>query len=251
MNFDTTQPPEEQNNHASFRFQQFEVWHDRCAMKVGTDGVLLGAWVNGKGVERILDVGVGSGLISLMLAQRFSTTNVLGVDIDAAAVEQARENFLRSPFAERLEADVCDFRTLPHLPWAGKRLLIVSNPPFFTEDTLAPDAARATARSSCSLPFDLLIKNASALLDVQGRFAVIIPYVRVSDFVLTAAAHGLYLQRRCDVQTSPRKPVKRTLLEFEKHTGTTSFETLCLHNADGSLSEAYRELTADFYLNMK
>ena len=235
----------------SFRFQQFEVRHDRCAMKVGTDGVLLGAWVRCDDVERILDVGTGSGLIALMLSQRNPQAEVLGIDIDAEAVSQAQENFLRSPFSSRLRAEVADFRISP--PWEGDggRSLIVSNPPFFTEDTLAPDAARATARSNGSLPFAVLIANAASLLKGEGRFAVFIPYVHAADFVLTASTCGLHLLRRCDVQTSPRKPMRRTLLEFGTQTGTTSFETLCLHNADGTFSEPYRSLTADFYLKMK
>ena len=241
---------------SSFRFQQFEVKHDRCAMKVGTDGVLLGAWVNVDGVQAVLDIGVGSGLISLMIAQRNSQAEVLGIDIDSDAVSQAQENFQHSPFSNRLKAEVCDFRTLPP-HWESlegdreRELLIVSNPPFFIEDTLAPDATRAMARSNSSLPFDILISNASSLLTEKGRFAVIIPYSQAADFVLTASTFGLHLLRRCDVQTTPRKSPKRTLLEFGKQTDTTSFETLCLYDADGSRSQEYAALTADFYLNIK
>lgn len=220
-------------------------------MKVGTDGVLLGAWAHCDRVESILDVGTGSGLISLMLAQRNTDAKIIGIDIDADAVEQARENFQRSPFSSRLKAEVCDFKVLPQLVGLEGRLLIVSNPPFFTEDTLAPDTARAAARSSSSLPFRILIENAARLLDEQGRLDVIIPHEHVTDFVLTASACGLHLLRRCDVQTSPRKPAKRTLLDFGKQTGTTSFETLCLHDANGGRSEQYTALTADFYLKMK
>ena len=236
---------------SSFRFQQFEVRHDRCAMKVGTDGVLLGAWVNVEDVQRVLDVGVGSGLISLMIAQRNPQAEVLGIDIDSEAVSQAQENFQYSPFAERLKADVFDFNsqlsTLNSQPFH----LIVSNPPFFTEDTLAPDVARATARSNSNLPFDVLIENAAKLLDENGRFAVIIPYLHASDFVLKASTFGLHLLRRCDVQTSPRKPFRRSLLEFGRLTAETLFSTLTLNDADGSRSQAYQALTEDFYLKMK
>ena len=233
---------------SSFRFQQFEVRHDRCAMKVGTDGVLLGAWVNVDGVQCVLDVGTGSGLISLMIAHRNSQAKVLGIDIDADAVSQAEENFRHSPFADRLKADVFDFNsqfsTLNSQPFH----LIVCNPPFFTEDTQAPDAARATARNNDHLPFDVLIENAAKMLSDNGRFAVIIPYSEASNFVLTASTFGLYLLHRCDVKTTPRKPVRRTLLEFGKYVSETQFETLVLHNADGTLSQSYQSLTSDFYL---
>lgn len=233
---------------SSFLFQQFEVWHDRCAMKVGTDGVLLGAWVNVDDVQCVLDVGVGSGLISLMIAQRNPLAEILGIDVDAEAVRQAQENFRCSPFADRLKAEQMDFRTHALCGRGGEGLLIVCNPPFFTEDTQAPDAARAAARSNSSLPFVTLIRNAAELLGKQGRFAVIIPHTEVADFVLTASTFGLYLFRRCDVQTTPKKAPKRTLLEFGKQTCFTQFETLCLHDAQGNLSQQYRDLTSDFYL---
>lgn len=239
------------NDQSVFRFQQFEIRHDRCAMKVGTDGVLLGAWVGCSYSERILDVGTGSGLIAMMLAQRNSNAQILGIDIDAEAVGQAQENFERSPFAHRLSAKRVDFAQGPFVASLQSFDLIVSNPPFFTEDTVAPDSARATARSSSSLPFDVLIEHAAKLLSPQGHFAVIIPHSHAADFVLTASVVGLHLLRRCDVQTSPRKPMRRAMLEFGMETGQTTFETICLHNADGTISDAYRKLTADFYLNIK
>lgn len=234
---------------SSFRFQQFEVWHDRCAMKVGTDGVLLGAWANVDHIQRVLDVGVGSGLISLMIAQRNPQAEILGIDVDAEAVSQAQENFRHSPFADRLKAEQMDFRTHTLCGKGdGERLLIVCNPPFFTEDTQAPDAARAAARSNSSLPFVTLIRNGAELLGKQGRIAVIVPYSDAADFVLTSSTFGLYLLRRCDVQTTPKKAPKRTLLEFGKQTCPAQFDTLCLHDAQGNLSQQYRDLTSDFYL---
>lgn len=233
---------------SSFRFQQFEVWHDRCAMKVGTDGVLLGAWVNVDDVQFVLDVGTGSGLISMMIAQRNTQAEIHGIDVDAEAVSQAQENFQRSPFSSRLSAEVADFTSQFSLLNSQLFDLIVCNPPFFTEDTQAPDAARAAARSNSSLPFDVLIERAARLLQEPGRFAVIIPYAQAADFVLTASTFGLYLQRRCDVKTTTQKSPKRSLLEFGKQTGTTQFDTLCLHDSDGKLSQQYQALTADFYL---
>lgn len=232
----------------SFRFQQFEVWHDRCAMKVGTDGVLLGAWINVESAQCVLDVGVGSGLISLMIAQRNTQAKIHGIDVDVEAVSQAQENFQRSPFSSRLSAEMADFTS--QFSCLNSQLfdLVVCNPPFFTEDTQAPDAARAAARSNSNLPFDVLIEKAAILLHEQGRFAVIIPYAQTADFVLTASTFGLYLQRRCDVKTTPQKSPKRSLLEFGKQIGTTQFDTLSVHDSDGNLSQQYQDLTADFYL---
>ena len=241
-----------------FQFQQFTVWHDRCAMKVGTDGVLIGAWCRVEDAQTALDVGCGSGLISLMLAQRNPHLHVLGIDIDAEAVAQAHENFQKSPFAERLCAASTDFTIQPFkLPSAWEQQagteqrfsLIVSNPPFYTEDTKAPNQLRAHARHSTSLPFPTLIRHAVDLLTTHGRLAVILPTAAASDFVLSAHNEGLYLQRRCDVRTNAHKPFKRTMLELGFQPQTTQFEVLTLHNHEGDYTPEYRQLTHTFYLS--
>ena len=143
-------------SNAFFQFKQFTVWHDRSAMKVGTDGVLLGAWCCVDGARTALDVGTGSGLIALMMAQRNEHLEVLGVDIDENSVLQAQENAKRSPFAERLRFQQTDVRTM-----VGRHEfdLVVSNPPFYTTDTISPQAERGAARNAKSLPFKLCKKR--------------------------------------------------------------------------------------------
>ena len=229
-----------------FKFRQFTVWHDRCAMKVGTDGVLLGAWASVDGAANALDVGTGSGLIALMLAQRNTELRVTGVDIDSDAVAQARENFLRSPFASRLTVLEADF-TAP-FPYDLKYDVIVSNPPFYVEDVHSPDSRRNQARSESSLPFATLVDRAAELLSPQGKFDVVVPASAVPDIVLSASAHCLHLLRRTDVHTTERKPPKRTLLEFSRSDEPSVCSKLVIHDAAGGYSLQYRQLTQDFYL---
>ena len=233
-----------------FQFQQFTVWHDRCAMKVGTDAVLLGAWADCHDARNALDVGCGCGVIALMLAQRHPDLDILGIDIDGEAVAQAQDNFLRSPFAHRLHGTTADFIAYSTDGRPASFDCIVSNPPFFTEDTTAGDAQRAMARHASSLPFDALAAGAARLLTEQGRLSVVLPHATASQFILTAAMHGLYLQRRCDVQTTSSKPPKRTLLTFGRHMQPATTAVLTMFTSDNQPTDDYRQLTQDFYTNI-
>lgn len=229
-----------------FRFKQFVVRHDRCAMKVGTDGVLLGCAVSGENASRALDVGTGTGLIAMMLAQRFPGLRVDAVDVDEAAVAQARENVMESVFGERICVERMDFNDVEH--WERKYDLIVSNPPFYEEKVGCPDKQRDAARHTDSLPFERLIENAAKLLNEDGVFAVIIPSGRAADFILNCSLNRLYLFSRIDVKTTPRKEAKRCILQFSTRMRATETETLLLNNEKGERSEQYKELTKDFYL---
>ncbi len=232
--------------NSSFRFRHFEVRHDRCAMKVGTDGVLLGAWCGVDGVRTALDVGTGSGLIALMLCQRNAGLHAVGVEIDGMAAEQAAENFHGSPFAARLRAVQADFCTFD---WGGTRFdLIVSNPPFYTQRVSSPDAQREQARRDDALPLSTCLARAAGLLNPGGRLSLILPAGRVAEAVGEAAACGLFLRRRCDVCPKEGKPVIRTLLEFGDMTDDSVFESLTIHEAGGRYSAAFAVLTQDFYL---
>ena len=241
-----------------FRFKQFSIHHDRCAMKVGTDGVLLGAWGCVEG-RRILDIGTGTGLIALMSAQRNPVAQVLGIDIDEQAISQARENIARSPFSNRVNCIGQDILTYqPETSFDA----ILCNPPFFTEDTLPDDTGRALARNSKSLPFSDLIRKASCLLADDGMFSVIIPYHSMTEFIVCCLSERLHLCRRCIVRTTARKPPRRVLLSFAKRFAITDAtckeevlclttcqeEAMCLTSDDGSRSNDYKELTKDFYL---
>ena len=269
-----------------FNFKRFTICHDRSSMKVGTDGVLLGAWA-GKGLREdgspmaILDVGTGSGLIALMLAQRFEGSHVDAIDIHDDSVAQAACNAQASVFADRIHVckqDFClmgedfnghdknlkssdkDFmssdKDLMSLDKDFKSLnkdfnrydLIVTNPPFYIEDTLSGNSARDNARHTSSLPFEVLIGGASKLLNEDGLFAVIIPYSSSAAFVGSCALHGLYLLRRTDVRSTERKPFKRSLLEFGRHAAASDANVLTLYSAGCQRSDEYAELTQDFYL---
>ena len=236
-----------------FTFKQFRVEQDRTAMKVGTDGVLLGAWAEGGAT--ILDVGTGTGLIALMMAQRFEKAEVLGIDIDQDACLQARDNVLASPFASRVSIRHSSLQAFDETAfsgndkWSGGFDAIVSNPPYFEHSLKNPDAGRATARHSDSLPFADLFGGVGRLLADNGVFSAIVPTESLEHFCAEAVFSGFFLSRRYDVKTTPNKPAKRCLVAFRRHR-PESFDRreVCLQDADGNRSEWYQALTEAFYL---
>jgi len=228
----------------SFNFKQFTVWHDRCAMKVGTDGVLLGAWCSADNADFALDIGTGSGLIALMLAQR-TQAKVIGIDIDADAVAQAANNFRQSPFAARLTALQADFAAFAPAQSFG---LIVSNPPFFAEDTASPNSQRDQARRATNLPLSVLLSGAKKLLAPGGKVAIVVPQSQAAEAVFQASQCGLHLCRRCDVRSTPAKPPLRALLEWTDRPCQSQISALCLHGEGGARSDDYARLTEDFNL---
>ena len=216
-------------------------------MKVGTDGVLLGAWAPVLPSDRrVLDIGTGTGLIALMMAQRMPQARIAGVDIDD--VSQARENADASPWGARLEFHRCPVQEFAA---GGAFDLIVSNPPYFVGSLTCPDAGRTAARHAVHLPFDELRDAVLRLLAPAGRFAVILPTPEAARF-LTACAGRLALTRRTDVRTTPRHPAKRALMEFSRaDAAATAPETSELVVGTGEhecYTPEYRALTRDFYL---
>lgn len=259
----------------NFRFKQFEIEQDRCAMKVGTDGVLLGAWAQGG--RRILDIGSGTGLISLMMAQRFPEAEVVGIDMDADACGQARENVMASPFRDRVEIECCrlqDFggagvsktaealetaeglkadggasETAEGLKADGVFDAIVSNPPFFVDSLKNPDSKRTMARHTDSLPFRDLFAGVKRLLSDDGIFSAIVPVEVVEQFVAESCILGFYLIRKCGVKTVERKQPKRFMLSFAKHRILPYEEHVkTMMDSQGNRSEWYRKITEEFYL---
>jgi len=228
---------------ASFRFQQFEVFHDRCGMKVGTDGVLLGAWVHPENAARILDVGAGCGLIALILAQR-STAEIVGVEFDPEAAAQAAENAHKSPWSNRLSILHEDFKNFSAEPFD----LIVTNPPFFQNDLKAPALQRNQARHDVTLSYADLVSNTDRLLSADGRFAVVLPLVSASDFEALCWTSNLYLRRSCEVATIQGQAPKRVLLEFARQRTEIERTTLTVGEKGNARSAAYSELTSDLYL---
>jgi len=230
-----------------FRFKQFGVLNDKTAMKVGTDGVLLGAWCDVAGARRVLDVGTGCGLIALMVAQRNQGAAVTAIDIDDEAVGEARINIARSPWSDRVEALRVDFNDFAaQEPYD----LIVSNPPFFTEDVMAPDQSRNVARHSVSLTMEQLIGNSKPLLAHGGRLAFIAPAqqeLSIRSCVLKAAMSISRLARVVPVEGAAPK---RLLCELVASAARAVEEQIVIKLADGSYSQQYVALTRDFYLKM-
>ena len=215
-------------------------------MKVGTDGVLLGAWVEVRpGDRRMLDVGTGTGLIALMLAQR-SAARITAVDIDAECAMQAAENFAASPWADRLDAvPVAVQRYDP----AERFDLIVSNPPYYVDSLLSPDEGRNTARHAAGLPFGELAAAVVRLLSPGGRFALVLPPVEMQRF-RSAALGRLYPVRWTEVCSTPRRGVRRILAEFCTTPVPAPEPARLIIELGGpdSYTEDYRRLTGDFYL---
>ena len=232
-----------------FDFKPFRIYHDRCAMRVGTDGVLLGAWCELPTGSRVLDVGAGSGLIAMMAAMR-GAGEVVGLEIDAEAAAQARDNVALA--AGVLPCGVT-VQTADVLTYNATSLfdVVVSNPPFHTEQTAAPDKRRAQARQAALLPYDQLITAAARLLRSGGAFQVIWPYGSASDFLKVASAAGFSLRRQTVVVTKDGARPKRVLLHLVKvpYLDTMPLHsTLVLFDASGRKTPEYDALTADFYL---
>ena len=218
-------------------------------MKVGTDGVLLGAWTQVPDDGQILDVGTGTGLIALMLAQRSTNTEILGVDIDADAVEQAVENTGASPWADRIQIMQMDFKYPTQLQ--GRKFnLIVSNPPFFKEKVFSNDSKRNMARSAELLPLETLFANAEPLLAEDGLLSLVLPYAVAEEAIGQAALKGLFLLRRCDVQTKEEAAPKRALMTWGKTIQPSLRETLVIYDAQHHYTADFNNLTSNFYLGV-
>ncbi|MBR5132832.1 MAG: methyltransferase [Alistipes sp.] len=223
-----------------FQFKQFAVADELCAMKVGTDGVLLGAWADVEGDSRILDIGTGSGLIALMLAQRNAKAEIVALDIDEDATIQAQHNFSLSPWNSRLSvvhSNITDYMS------DRKFTHIVSNPPYFVDSLHSPNAARTAARHTSSLPFVDIVAAAERLLEPEGRLSVILP-TDVASMFRREAFERLWLTRQLDIVTKAGEPPRRTMMEF------CLIQEPQMPRCAAMLmgSEECRELTNDFYL---
>ena len=231
-----------------FEFKRFRVDDALCAMKVGTDGVLLGAWADVSASRRILDLGTGSGLIALMVAQRSAEAEILGIDVDADAVSQARHNFELSPWSERLTAEQCDVREL----YTEQQFdHIVSNPPYFVETIESPNEARATARHAAHLKFGDIIAVAERLLADGGGLSVILP-TDVAAMFRREAFERLWLVRQMDISTKEGEAPRRTMMEFRRVSEPVmpKITTLTIRHKDSTYTDEYRRLTEDFYISL-
>ncbi|MEL6812102.1 MAG: methyltransferase [Bacteroidota bacterium] len=232
-----------------FKFKEFTVHQDRCAMKIGTDGVLLGAWVPLHRPDCILDIGSGTGIIALQLAQRSGANTIDAVEIDDAAYEQCSENFEASPWADRLfcyHASIQEFASEIDESYD----LIVSNPPFYREDYKTSNDARDTARFTDALPFQHLLVCAAHLLSRNGHLSVIIPKKEEENFLLLAADMDLFPVDICHVKGSNTSEVKRSMILLSREKKETTVTSLTIETARHHYTEEYIALVKDFYLKM-
>jgi tRNA1Val (adenine37-N6)-methyltransferase len=231
-----------------FRFKKFSVTHDRVAHKVGTDGVLLAAWADVSGVSSILEIGTGSGVMALVLAQRTDEgCSVDAVEVDKESAEQARENVLKSPWPKKIKVHHISIQAFD----SDRRYdLIVSNPPYFVKSSLPPEVKRGNARHTGTLSFEELADAALRLLKPDGKLAVILPVVEAQSFIDIAGRKKMYCIRQCEVQSRKHKPVERILLEFGLKPAQTLVDNLVIHGEKAEWSEEYTRLTGAFYLKL-
>lgn len=234
----------------TFRFKQFAIQQDQCAMKVGTDGVLLGAWTSlDHQPETILDVGAGTGLIALQLAQRSIAETIDAIELDEDAYEQCVANFEGSPWADRLFCYHAGFDEFVD-EIEDQYDLIVSNPPFYAEEMRSGDVSRDQARQNSSLPFDELMEGVAKLLSERGRFSVIVPYKEEGNMLSLANRNQLYPQRITKVKGNAQVSYKRSLMEFGFEKVEVQLDELIIETERHQYTDAYIKLTESFYLKM-
>ena len=264
-----------ENSSDYFCFKRFKVKNIHSAMRVNTDGVLLGAWMTIKADDRrLLDIGTGSGVIALMAAQRVhnivkakpdmfamkidrQTVNIddivkiEGVELDVGSAEEARYNFKNSPWPDTLSLYSCSFQDflLRNDTEPGSYDLIFTNPPYFEDALKAPDHRKSQARHTDSLPYETIIAGSLELLSPIGRLALILPVHEAEKFITLARFAGLNLDRLCKVSSSKNKPPKRYLMEFSKEHSLPTEQTELVLQEGKEYTNEYRQLTKDFYLD--
>ena len=236
-----------------FKFKEFSVSQDRCAMKIGTDSVLLGAWTSLKNNPfSVLDIGAGTGVLSLMIAQRSNAETLEAIEIDDDAFEQCSENFENSPWADRL---FCFHASLLEYVEAvnDEFDLIICNPPFYSEDYKTNNEARDLARFNDAMPFEHLLFAVANLLSEDGIFSVVVPFSEEGRLVVLASKVGLSLNRSLHIKGNPNSDIKRSLLEFsfnETEMQKSMRTELIIETTRHQYTEDYINLTKDFYLKM-
>ena len=230
-----------------FKFKKFVVCHDKCAMKVGTDAVLLGAWADVSRAKNVLDIGTGTGVIALMAAQRCDA-EILAVDIDRDAALQARQNADESPWGGRMTGACQDVKAMP-AEYDGRFDVILSNPPYFVEKVKCPETKRNTARHTDELDFPSLLEAASRLLSDDGAFSVVLPAGAAADFISLAVRRKLWLKRQTWVSHRAGMSPKRVLMSFVKHAvPETEVGRLAIEASPKVYTPEFVELVKDYYL---
>jgi len=233
------------NNY--FRFKEFIIYQDKSAFKVGTDGVLLGACADITRVNRILDIGTGTGLIAMMLAQRCKA-EIIAIEPDTDSFEQACSNISQCKWHEKITVINTDLQNYD--PGSLKFDLIITNPPYFTDSLKNPDPSKASARHNITLNNDELLKGVLRLLAENGRFQVVLPYVEGNIFIAAAQEHGLYCNNILKIRPLPTSEVRRLILKFSGKRLKVSEKFLTIEKGRRhEFTEEYKRLTKDFYLN--
>lgn len=229
-----------------FHFKQFSVRQDRCALKVGTDGVLLGGWTDWQGARRVLDIGTGTGVLALIAAQRAPEARIDAVEVDPESAAQAAENVAASPWPERVRVHAMDVRRLRTGDLFDR---VVCNPPYYAGEAASPDVRKNLARHHAGLTFPELLEVADRVLAPEGRLSVVLPLAREAEFLGLAAELGLHPHRRCRVRYVPHRPPKRVLLELRRTPGALQEQELTVEG-DGPLGydPAYQALLGDLML---
>ena len=234
----------------SFKFKKFSINQDRCAMKVGTDAVLLGSWTPLEhNPQNILDIGAGTGIIALMLAQRSTAKSIDAIEIEDNAYEQCFENFENSSWSDRLfcyHASLLEFSEEIEEEYD----LIVSNPPFYSADFKTANTQRDMARFYDALPFEHLLKGVSKLLSKHGLFTVIIPYQEEENFTLLASKLNLFPIKILHVRGNPSTEIKRSLIAFSFDKKDLEYDEIVIETSRHKYTSKYIDLTKDFYLKM-
>lgn len=228
-----------------FRFRQFTVCQQDSTHRIGTDAVLLGAWVNVADTTRILDIGTGTGVIALMLAQRTADTVIIdGIEIQPTDAARARDNAEQSKWKHRIQITQASLQAFDSTQYD----LIVTNPPFFINSLKPSSDGRTMVRHTDSLSFDDLIRHTNRLLSDTGVFALILPPKEAALFRIKANLAGLYPSRQCEVRSRPGKAVERVMIEFQRVPCPVKNQTLVLHEDGTQRSPEYHDLTREFYL---
>lgn len=238
-----------------FKFKEFTIHQEKTAMKVGTDAVLLGAWCSVENYpDTILDIGAGTGIVALMIAQRSDAMTIDAVELDEDAYEQTVDNFEKSDWGDRLYCYNASFQEFAEEIAEEEEEetydLIVSNPPFYTDEYETEDAARNKARFTSSLSFEELIMGVSNILSENGVFSVILPFKEEESFINTATKYKLFLNKVCRVQGNETSEIKRSLLSFSFEELKIEETSLIIEVDRHKYTEEYINLTKDFYLKM-
>jgi tRNA1Val (adenine37-N6)-methyltransferase len=231
-----------------FQLKQFSLSDSNCAMKIGTDGCLLGAWADVTGTKNILDIGTGCGIVALMLAQR-GKAKIDAIEIDKDAYIQAKDNFAKSPWGKRLTTIHCSFQDYVKT-CRRKYDLLVCSPPYFIDSLKTKDAKRRLARHTDSLSYQELISIARRLLTDEGRLCVVLPFDKIVLFRELALIEGLYINKALNIEPKKNAKPMRSLLELSLHNKHEPSETIAILDKDGKCyTKEYQSLTGAFYLS--